>query len=208
MSGQSLSSSSKRRPSLPSDSSANIVSTLDRQPRTHSSAIIKHGKYVLIGGLGCWWVDLPNAVQRVLASEGNWVRRMMFAGLGGHGATVLIFLYLVLFLPWFRGYVPNYPQWQASPRLSLIVPLLTATILLGWTCLVVSLSQAGKRSMLESAVDAVKGVGNASLGQMKGEDGLGVFKSMVGATSLYIFSLGILGFIPAPTNVPVRDKSA
>lgn len=54
------------------------------------------------------------------------------------------------------------------------------TILGSWTCLVISLSQAGKTTMFESVMDAVKGVGNASLGQMEGRDGMGVFSSMVG----------------------------
>ncbi|WVR05337.1 hypothetical protein IAU60_002351 [Kwoniella sp. DSM 27419] len=192
-----------RRPSLPSDSSESVVSSLDT-PKSFSgsSPLIKHGKYVLLGSAACWWSGLPMGVMRVLEMEGGWIRKMMVAGLSLHGVTVFIFLYLVLFLPWLRGYIPNYPKWQQSARLRFIVPLLTLTILLGWTSLVVSLSQAGKRTMLESAVDAVKGLGNASLEQMEGVRGLGVFRSMVGATGLYTLTLGLLGFIPAP----VRDK--
>lgn len=38
--------------------------------------------------------------------------------------------------------------------------------------------------MFESVMDAVKGVGNASLGQMEGRDGMGVFSSMVGGESI------------------------
>ncbi|WVQ69816.1 uncharacterized protein L199_008037 [Kwoniella botswanensis] len=200
------SSSSRRRPSLPSDSSETIVSTLDKPARINSSALTKHGKYVLLGALGCWYVDLIGNIKGVLDEEGGWVRKVMIVGLTSHGATILLFLYLVLYLPWFRGYIPNYPKWQSSARLSLIVPLLTTAILLGWTSIVVSLSQAGKRSILESAVDAVKAVGNANLEQMEGGRGLGVMKSMAGTTALFTLTLGILGFIPAPTNVPVREK--
>ncbi|WVF71944.1 hypothetical protein IAT40_006754 [Kwoniella sp. CBS 6097] len=215
----SSASTSKRRPSLPSDSSETIISSLDNQnpyPTTKKvSPFIKHGKYVLLGLGGCWYTDLPGAIARVLETGkgagitgqgGDWVRKVMLLGLGLHGTTVFIFLYLVLFLPWLRGYIPNYREWQQSARLSLIVPVLTTTILLGWTSLVVSLSQAGKRTMLESAVDAVKGVGNGSLEQMKGGKGLGVFKSMAAATALYTLTIGVLGLIPTPANVPIRDK--
>ncbi|WWC69208.1 uncharacterized protein I206_103145 [Kwoniella pini CBS 10737] len=208
MSSSSIASSSKRRPSLPSDSSATIVSQLDKPIKPRSSALIKHGKYVALGALGCWYTDLPNAVRNVLNDEAGWIRKAMITGLGSLAATISIFLYLVLFLPWFRGYIPNYPKWQTSARLKVIVPLLTTTILLGWTCIVISLSQAGKRSILHSAVDAVKAVGNASLEQMEGERGLGVFRSMAGTTALFTLTLGILGFIPAPANVPVREKSS
>lgn len=58
------------------------------------------------------------------------------------------------------------------------------TILGSWTCLVISLSQAGKKTMFESVMDAVKGVGNANLGQMEGREGMGVFSSMVGGESI------------------------
>ncbi|OCF36408.1 hypothetical protein I317_01982 [Kwoniella heveanensis CBS 569] len=212
----SSSSSSKRRPSLPSDSSETVISTLDNPAAASKKVVspfIKHGKYVVLGLGGCWWTDLPNAIARVLdttagkGGESDWVRKVMLLGLGLHGTTVFIFLYLVLFLPWLRGYIPNYREWQQSPRLSLIVPVLTATILLGWTSLVVSLSQAGKRTMFESAVDAVKAVGNGSLEQMQGGKGLGVFKSMVAATALYTLTIGVLGLIPTPAGVPIRDKS-
>ncbi|WWC89793.1 uncharacterized protein L201_004719 [Kwoniella dendrophila CBS 6074] len=205
----SMASSSKRRASLPSDSSETIVSSLDKPKKVGStSALTKHGKYVVLGTLGCWYADLINAIPNVLDQESGWIRKVMIAGLSAHCATIVIFLYLVLFVPWFRGYIPDYPKWQTSARLQVIVPLLTATILLGWTSIVISLSQAGKSSILHSAIDAVKAVGNANLEQMQGGNGLGVFKSMVGATSLFVLTLGILGFIPAPSNVPVRTKKA
>lgn len=35
------------------------------------------------------------------------VRHSLFVAGGMMGVTVSIFLYLMLFLPWFRGYVPN-----------------------------------------------------------------------------------------------------
>ncbi|WVQ78514.1 hypothetical protein IAT38_000600 [Cryptococcus sp. DSM 104549] len=189
----------KRRTSLPSQSSESVVASIDSPP-SRTPVLIKHGKYILAGGAGCWWVDLAGGVGRVLDKDGGWVRRMMIAGLGLHAATVLIFLYLVLFLPWLRGYIPNYVKWQDSARLRVIVPLLTTTILGGWTCLVISLSQGGKTTMFESVMDAVRGLGNASLEQMEGHEGMGVFGSMVGATALYTFTLGVLGLIPAPSK--------
>ncbi|WWD16145.1 hypothetical protein CI109_100570 [Kwoniella shandongensis] len=201
------SSSSSARPSLPSQSSEAVISTIDQPVPKFTSMIIKHGKYIALGGAGCWWVGLAGAIQKVLGGEKGWVRRVLIAGLGLHVTTITIFLYLVLFLPWLRGFVPNYINWQKSARLRVIVPLLTTTILLGWTCLVISLSQAGKRTMLESALDAVKGLGNASLEQMEGGEGLGVFKAMAGATALYTLTLGVLGLIPAPAKVPIREKA-
>lgn len=176
----------------------------------------------------------------------------------------MIFLYLVLFLPYIRGYIPNvslrvsqrvsrvhadgqYPKWQESARLRVIVPvrlsayvlgksperiptnshtnvkLLTASIFLGWSGYVVSLSQAGKRTVLsalkDAAVDAAKsGLKTAStqrpMGLLSAIGGSTSFSSvnaghdqmLTKATALYSLTIGILGFIPTPKNAPVRKN--
>ena len=77
----------------------------------------------------------------------------------------VLFLYLIVFLPWIRGIIPNvsppripfnlplifvfpfitaetqYPSWQGSRRLRLIMPLLTSTILTGFIALVLALTR-------------------------------------------------------------------
>ncbi|ODN98328.1 hypothetical protein L198_03572 [Cryptococcus wingfieldii CBS 7118] len=189
----------RRRTSLPSQSSKSVVASID-SPASRTAVFIKHGKYVLVGGLGCWYLDYPDVVKRTLEARHGWIRRVLITGLGLHIATIFIFLYLVLFLPWVRGFTPNYPKWQESARLRIIVPLLTASIIGGWTCLVISLSQAGKTTTLQSVLDAFKAVGNASLEQMEGREGMGIFSSMAGATALFTLTLGILGMIPAPSS--------
>lgn len=35
------------------------------------------------------------------------IRRMLVASGGLHAITLTIFLYLIFFLPWLRGYMPN-----------------------------------------------------------------------------------------------------
>ncbi|WVO14091.1 hypothetical protein L204_101719 [Cryptococcus depauperatus] len=175
----------KRRSSMLSKSPEDVVALIDSQPG-RTPVIVKHGKYIITGLLGCWWVDLPNGILRVLQSEDGWIRKMLIAALGLYLATVIMFLYLVLFIPWLRGYIPNYTQC--------------------WTFFVISFSQAGKQTMMESVLDAFKGVGNASLEQMEGRDGMGVLSSMVGATALFIFTLGVLGLIPAPSYAAKRKR--
>nr|ODN94974.1 hypothetical protein L204_04318 [Cryptococcus depauperatus CBS 7855] len=193
----------KRRSSMLSKSPEDVVALIDSQPG-RTPVIVKHGKYIITGLLGCWWVDLPNGILRVLQSEDGWIRKMLIAALGLYLATVIMFLYLVLFIPWLRGYIPNASR--ESARLRIIVPLLTISILGSWTFFVISFSQAGKQTMMESVLDAFKGVGNASLEQMEGRDGMGVLSSMVGATALFIFTLGVLGLIPAPSYAAKRKR--
>nr|ODN87836.1 hypothetical protein L203_03037 [Cryptococcus depauperatus CBS 7841] len=176
----------KRRSSMLSKSPEDVVALIDSQPG-RTPVIVKHGKYIITGLIGCWWVDLPNGILRVLQSEDGWIRKMLIAALGLYLATV-------------------YTQWQESARLRIIVPLLTISILGSWTFFVISFSQAGKQTMMESVLDAFKGVGNASLEQMEGRDGMGVLSSMVGATALFIFTLGVLGLIPAPSYAAKRKR--
>ncbi|ORY29951.1 hypothetical protein BCR39DRAFT_530255 [Naematelia encephala] len=200
--------SPRRRPSQNrrSSSADNILRSVDEPPPTLITTLIKHGKYIALGGVGTWYTDLIGVGRRILDEESGWIRRVLVAAIGLHGLTIIIFLYLVLFLPWFRGYIPHYPKWQQSARLRLLVPVLTATILLGWTSYVVSLSQAGKASIFVSLGDAVQGVGEADPAKMSGTRGIGVFRAMAGTTALYALTLGVLGLIPAPSNVPIRKK--
>jgi hypothetical protein len=89
-------------------------------------------------------------------------------------------------------HVPTNNQLGAEPSSSFIIPtlnmhvhplthqVLTSTIFLGWTCLVVSLSQAGKRTAMTALTDAAKGIAQGSLETMEGQHGMGVFASMAG----------------------------
>jgi hypothetical protein len=37
-------------------------------------ALVKHGKYVALGGAGVWWTGIKPAVEGVLAREGGWTK--------------------------------------------------------------------------------------------------------------------------------------
>lgn len=66
---------SKRRPSLPSDSPTEVLHRVDSaSPAKPPMALIKHGKYVLAGAVGCWWTGFVDAVVAVLDHERGWVR--------------------------------------------------------------------------------------------------------------------------------------
>jgi len=83
---------------------------------------------------------------------------------------------------------------------------LTATIFTGWLSYVISLSRGTRLARPDSA----------------GTDGMGTLRAMVGgetiikpsaeklrlvvATSLYTFTLGVLGLIRAPKGTPIRQK--
>ncbi|KAL7424194.1 hypothetical protein Q5752_001780 [Cryptotrichosporon argae] len=196
-------------PNLPgrrqSSSSRDLQDVDVPRPPGALAPLVKHGKYVVPGALGVWATGVADVARDVLDGEGGWIRKTLLAAIGFYVATVLIFLYLVVFLPWLRGYMPNYPRWQQSARLRVLVPVLTATILLGWTSLVVALSQAGKATPALALRDALRAIGDASLEAVRGARGLGLLKSMAGATAFYSLTFGALGLIPTPT-VPVRIK--
>lgn len=63
----------KRRPSFSSQSSGNVVASIDSPP-DRTSVFVKHGKYILVGAGGCWWVDLPTVLSRVLHKEDGWIK--------------------------------------------------------------------------------------------------------------------------------------
>lgn len=77
-------------------------------------------------------------------------------------ATVVLFGYVIL-LP-ARGQTVNYIEWRSDSRLSTSIPLLTASIILGWITLLVTLSPVGapappSRSIRERLQQAAKFTG-------------------------------------------------
>ncbi|GHJ88239.1 hypothetical protein NliqN6_4641 [Naganishia liquefaciens] len=141
-----------------------------------ASQLAKHGKYVLLGAFGCWWLDIRRHVLDDILGTREAAQRtrgykMLVAALALQTVTVVLFLYLIVFLPWIRGIIPNYPSWQRSQRLRIIMPLLTSTILTGFIALVLAL---------------IRGTP------------LGAFRSILAATSVYLLTFGTLGLVPSP----------
>jgi hypothetical protein len=99
----------KRRPSFPSDAPSAVLSKVDNVAEpSPPMALVKHGKYVLVGAGGCWWTGFWEAVGSVLEVERGWIwyvlgfgvleeecgtesirRRGLALAIGLHGATVV-----------------------------------------------------------------------------------------------------------------------
>ena len=60
-------------PRRPSD----VLKDADK-PIVGPNNLIKHGKYVLVGGLGTWWTDLPQGIQRVWYGPEGWILWVSF----------------------------------------------------------------------------------------------------------------------------------
>ncbi|EIW70171.1 hypothetical protein M231_00759 [Tremella mesenterica] len=155
-------------------------------PASAAHAIVKHGKYIVLGGLGCWWTDMYGVGKRVWEEE-RWMKSVLGLAMILHALTITIFLYLVLFLPYIRGYIPNYPEWQKSTRLRFLVPTLTSSIFVGWCSFVLALTQGGDG--------------------LSGRRHMGMISAMAGSTAFFAFTLGCLGMIPSPRGVPIRRKT-
>ncbi|GMK55119.1 hypothetical protein CspeluHIS016_0201750 [Cutaneotrichosporon spelunceum] len=185
-------------------SSSQTLAQMDHSPALSPGFIIrrliKHGKYIAAGAAGIWWLDLVTAVENLLESPDSWARRILVAAGSLHALTLSIFLYLVVFLPWLRGYIPNYPKWQQSRRLRVLFPVLTASILLGWSCFVFALNKTTHPAPRSSIHERIRGALD-----VPHSDGLGLFSSMAGATAIFSLTFGLLGLIPAP-RVPMRMR--
>lgn len=166
-------------------SSSRLPSRNPPHPIDLPGQIIRNAKYVIGGLVGGWYTDLGGVVADVLGVEtvgkrSGWNRTTMMVSLTLQSITIAIFLYLVVVLPWFQGYLPNYSSWQKSRRLRILVPALTLTILAGYITLIISISKGSN---------------------------LGIFKSILGASAMYSLTFGLLGLIPTPSvHGPGRRK--
>ncbi|KAH9945223.1 uncharacterized protein BXZ73DRAFT_96214 [Epithele typhae] len=134
---------------------------------------LKQLKFVLPGGLLTYYFDSPHILLHMLEAEGGstgWARFSARMSLFSAAVTVSLFLY-VLVLPLLQGEQPNYRHWRQSGVLSTVIPIMTTSIVAGWSLLVYTL---GKWS---------------SLGYLEG---------VIAASGLYALAFGLLGLIPAP----------
>lgn len=64
----------QRRASFPSSSAENVLANVDKPLKQTSAALVKHGKYVLVGAAGCWYTGLYGVAKSIWASETGWIK--------------------------------------------------------------------------------------------------------------------------------------
>jgi len=137
-----------------------------------SSHVYKQLKFIVSGGIATWATDVIPHVRRLLDQQTwNWQRISTTTAVGLGGFMVLLFFYVLILLPRVRGINPDYVNWRHSPRMKVVVPLLTLTIVSGWSTLLFS---------LVTWTD------------------LGVMSSLVGSVGVYLLTFGLMGIIPSP----------
>jgi len=155
--------------------SSTATATSSHVPQAFSHQL-KQLKFIVAGGLGTYFLSIPAHVNHILfplpsvSKHSNSARLSSALAVGLGTVTITLLLYLVL-LPRVKHIQIDYNRWRASPGLATIITLLTATIVSGWSLLVYALA--------------------------RGSD-LGFWKSLIGATSIYILSFGLIGLIPVP----------
>ncbi|EIW57706.1 uncharacterized protein TRAVEDRAFT_150319 [Trametes versicolor FP-101664 SS1] len=134
---------------------------------------LKQLKFVLPGGLTTYYFDSHNVFLRILAGDGavqGWGRSAARLSILSATVTISLFLY-VLVLPLLQGEQPNYRHWRQSGVLSTVIPIMTASIVAGWTLLAYTFGRW------------------SSLGYLEG---------VIASSGLYALVFGLLGLIPAP----------
>ncbi|KAF8507669.1 hypothetical protein JB92DRAFT_2734775 [Gautieria morchelliformis] len=130
----------------------------------------KQLKYVATGGMITWFTAVFSQLRELLRDAKGSARVFTSLSVLLGITTILLFLYLV-FLPRVRGVNPNYSSWRDSPELAVVIPILTTSIVVGWSSLVFTLSTWSS---------------------------LGTIWSIVGSGGLYALCFGLIGLIPVP----------
>jgi len=130
----------------------------------------KQLKYILTGGLTTWFTAILSELRTLLQDAKGSAQIFSQISVLLGATTILIFLYLVL-LPRVRGADPNYSNWRDSPELAVIIPILTTSIVAGFSFLSFTLSTWSS---------------------------LGLLWSLAGTSGLYALSFGLIGLIPVP----------
>jgi len=132
--------------------------------------IWKQFKFIFTGLALIWFCDaIPNFANALTAPGWTRFTTLIASGLGA--LTIALLSYLIVVIPRRTGASPDYTQWQQSPDLSIIIPILTAAIPLCWSFLSWSLS------------------GSSLLGGLQGTGG---------ATGIMILGFGLMGLVSKP----------
>lgn len=136
---------------------------------------IRQLEYILPGALITYYYGTISEFLRILSHEnlthGSWLAsNSAFLSLTLALLTVSLFVYILL-LPLIKGEQPNYRSWRESGPLSTVIPILTASIVLGWSLSVFTLGHWTT---------------------------LGYARGVIATTGLYALAFGILGLLPVP----------
>ncbi|KAI0033552.1 hypothetical protein K488DRAFT_47527 [Vararia minispora EC-137] len=131
---------------------------------------VRQLRFVVPGGLATYWIGTTEKIAEVWEHESGLARPLFLTSAGAGILTVTLFLYVLLF-PVIKGVPPNYRSWRKSGELSSVIPILTASIIIGWTFLAYTLGRY------------------TTLGYVKGT---------MGSLGLYALAFGIMGLLPAP----------
>lgn len=153
-------------------STASSSSSATDSPSLASKAL-NQAKYVVTGGALVYYFGVGKEFTDVLHTSGL-PSVIALASLAATLATISIFLYLLVYLPRFKRINPDYHNWRMSKDLSRVVPILTGTILSGWSLLAISLATWSH---------------------------LNVVQSLAGALGSYALMFGLIGMIPTPPRV-------
>ncbi|TFL03855.1 hypothetical protein BDV98DRAFT_563169 [Pterulicium gracile] len=132
--------------------------------------IMRQLKFVVPGALATYYFDTHTELLALALGGAGLARTTALAVLAIGLLTVTLFVY-VLLMPLLRGTDTDFKRWRESGVLSHVIPILTASIVLGWSLLV---------TVLGLWTD------------------MGVGQGIIGASGLYALTFGLLGLIPAP----------
>ncbi|KAJ4477227.1 hypothetical protein J3R30DRAFT_191801 [Lentinula aciculospora] len=135
-----------------------------------SSHTLRQLKLIVPGGVIAYHFGTLHEFWTIIQSGAGLARSIALATLFSGCMTIALFIF-VLLTPWIRGVEPDFRVWRESGVLSSVIPLLTASIVLGWLLLVISLTHYTNS---------------------------GIFGGVVGASAVYALSFGLLGLLPAP----------
>ncbi|KAI0314617.1 hypothetical protein OF83DRAFT_1135978 [Amylostereum chailletii] len=135
-----------------------------------SGHFVRQLRFVGPGGAVTYWLGVLPQLGQVWTDADGLSRPLMFASILSGVLSISLFMYILL-IPVFKGIPPNYRSWRESGELSSVIPVLTATMILGWSSLTFVLGHY------------------SSLGYIQG---------VVGSSGLYALAFGIMGLVPAP----------
>jgi len=140
--------------------------------------VIKQLQYITFGAATTWYFDLVKHIPELL-SRGvtTFSGALTIISIILHQLAVVLFLYVLLYLPLVKGQFPDYSHWPEN-ELANIVPWLTFGIIGGWTALFYTLWTYTPLSL---------------------------WRSLLASLGFYALTLGVVGLVSTRPPPPKRE---
>lgn len=136
--------------------------------------VLRQFRFILPGALATYFLHTYAQLWLLLVNASGWAWFSALLSVTTGSLSVGLMLYILVGIS-LKGAPPDFKRWRESGELSIVIPTLTASMIVGWSTLTYTLAYWA---------------------------GMGFIEGIIGSSGLYALAFGLCGLIPVPRIAP------